>query len=271
MVLRRFTRVYAMVYLHALRTWRYKFSFINSAVNMMLWISIFLLGALLFIPREKIVIVAPQLFWGIISWTLMSYTVLNIAGWTIWFAVATGLVEEHILHKTRLSLFFAGRLIVVAFEAAITLPLVYAIVKAVIGEDFALARNPLLLLYGLATIELMALSYSLLLSAVGLCLRIPGTMLDISNFIVFVVGGIAAPVSMLPEPLRRIALAIPYSHAAEVIRYAAAGVKPYLGLKTEIVLSASAAVVMLLTSLALYNYVEDKVIRKHGVKGVGRM
>lgn len=264
-------KVLAVAYLHALRTWRYRYSFVNTAVNMMLWISIYLLGIMLFVPGEKLPILAPQLFWSVVAWTLMSYVVLNVAGWTIWFAVATGLVEEHMLHDTRLSLFFAGRLVTVAFELSITVPLVYAVVRAVTHTAFPIASRPLYLAYGLLAFTLMALGYALALSALGLLLRIPGSMLDISNFIAFILGGIATPVASLPESLRVVAIVIPYSHAAELVRYGAAGVKPYLGLTAETVASALLAAAMLSLGVLLHYHVENRVVRVHGVKGIGRM
>jgi ABC-type polysaccharide/polyol phosphate export permease len=267
----RIFKVLAVTYLHMLRTWRYRVSYLNSSINMMLWNLIFLLGALLFIPSNKLATVAPQLFWAVSAWDIMSYTVFNIAGWTIWFAVTTGLVEEHMLHDTRLSLFFAGRLVTVAMESAIAVPLVYLMLRLIIHKPFPLAVHPLYITLGLVELTLMALGYALILSAIGLLLRIPGTMLDISNFIAFLLGGIATPIKTIPAQLRPITLAIPYSHAAEVLRYGASELEPYLGLHMELVLSAVLTLAMVLLGFAVQEYVERHTLRVHGVKGVGRM
>jgi ABC-type polysaccharide/polyol phosphate export permease len=267
----RLSKLIAVAYLHALRTWRYRASYTNSVINMTLWNLIFLLGALLFIPGKRLGEAAPQLFWAVTAWDLMSYMVLNIAGWTIWFAVATGLVEEHMLHNTRLGFFFAGRIVTVAFETALAVPLVYVVLRLILGGSFPLSQHPLHLAIGLTELALMALGYALALSAVGLLLRIPGSILDISNFIAFLLGGIATPIRSIPEHLRPVALAIPYSYAAELLRYGAAGVQPYLGLKTELIVSTVLAAATVAAGAAIHLYVENHTLRIHGVKGVGRM
>jgi len=260
----------AVLYLHGIRTWRYKYSFINSSLNTMLWITIFLLGVIMFVPEHELPVVAPQVFWGIALWNLISYTVIYVSGWTTWFLVTTGLVEEHLLHGLSVPMLLAGRLVTVIAEAAIATPLVYLVLRGVAGP-MKLVDNPLLLVYGLATAEAMALGYALLLATLALRLSIPGPMLDITNFILFIVGGIAAPVARLPGPLRTVALLTPYSHAAELIRYAATGAKPYLGTWSEILISGALGAALLLTAHAVYKLVESKHLRRYGVRGVGRM
>ncbi|BEP17230.1 hypothetical protein PYJP_05820 [Pyrofollis japonicus] len=266
----RLARLKAILYLHALRTWRYKYSFINSSINMLLWITILILGVIMFVPSEELGSVVPNLFWGIVVWNMISYTVIYVAGWTTWFLVATGLIEEHILHNTRLSMLLMGRLITVAAELAIAVPLVYAVLGSIAGHQH-LITNPLLLVYGAAAAEAMALGYALTISALGLRLNIPGTLLDVVNFLLFIIGGIAAPIVRLPEPLRIVAILTPYSHAAEVVRYAATGTRPYLGLWVEIVVSGVLAAALLTTGIIVYRLVEDRYIRRYGVRGLGRM
>ncbi|ABM81261.1 ABC transporter permease [Hyperthermus butylicus] len=264
-------KLVAIVYLHALRTWRYKYGFINAALTMFLWVAIYVLGVIIFMPNEKLGEMMPHIFWGIVAWNIMTFTVLYTAGWTIWFVVNVGLVEELMLHNTSIALFLSGRLITVAGQTAIMLPLLYMLVRHIAGQKPSLVKHPLLLVYGLATMAIMALSYGLLLAALGLRLNIPGTLLDVTDFLLFLIGGIAAPVAMLPEPIRWIAIATPYSHAVEIIRYGATGLEPYLGLRTELILSALIAAAMFAAAYAVHRWVEESYIRRHGVKGVGRM
>ena len=87
-------KVKAVLWLHILRLWRYKFSFINNVFSIMLWITIFVLGALMFIPKEQMSYVAPITFWGIVMWNIMSNSVWFIGGWS-WFFISQGFVEEH--------------------------------------------------------------------------------------------------------------------------------------------------------------------------------
>ncbi|MET1127891.1 MAG: hypothetical protein ABWW70_01040 [Thermoproteota archaeon] len=265
------SRIAAVVYLHALRTWRYKYSFANSAINMTLWIAIFILGTLAFVPAEQLPTVAPYLFWGIVSWQMISVTVMYVAGWTTWVLLVLGMVEEHMLHNTRTLHVLLGRMISIAAQLAVALPLTYAIVAFAAGGPFPLARDPLLVGYGLAAITAMAFGYALVLAAASLRTSVPASLLDMANFLLFVVGGVAVPVSRLPGPLRAIALAIPYSHAAEVVRYGAAGLEPLLPLRTEILASGLLAAALMAAGYAAFRLVEDVYVRRSGVRGVGRM
>ncbi len=263
-------RLTAVIYLHSVRTWRYKYSFINSSINTMLWITIFLLGVIMFVPSRELPVVAPQVFWGITVWNIITYTVVYISGWTTWFLVSMGLVEEHILHGLDLPALLAGRLVTVLAESAIAVPLVYFVLRGVAGP-MKLVDSVGLLFYGLATAEAMALGYALILATLALRLSIPGPMLDITNFILFVIGGIAAPVARLPAPLRVVAILTPYSHAAEIVRYAATRTMPYLGLLAEVLISGALAIAMPAAAYIFYRFVEKHYLRRYGVRGVGRM
>ncbi len=265
------SRLRPIVYLHLLRTWRYKYSFLNSTLNITFWIAIFILGALLFVPKEELPTTGPYVFWGVTLWNIISTSVWYIAGWSIWFFVSLGLVEDHMLHNTRTLHVLAGRLVTIATQIAMVTPLMYLLVSYATGTRFPLATKPLFLLYGLGTATVMAVSYSLILSAISLRTGVPGPLIDITNFLIFIVGGVAVPVSMLPGPLKTVAIAVPYSHAAEVMRYGAAGLEPYLPLGTEIILSGVIAAAMAAVAYVLFSYLENKYIRIHGVRGVGRM
>ncbi len=265
------SRLRPIVYLHLLRTWRYKYSFINSTFNITFWIAIFILGALLFVPEEELATTGPYVFWGVTLWNIISTSVWYIAGWSIWFFVSLGLVEDHMLHNTRTLYVLAGRLVTIATQVAMVTPFMYLLVSYATGARFPLAVKPLFLLYGLATATVMAVSYGLILSAISLRTGVPGPLLDITNFLIFIVGGVAVPVAMLPGPLRSVAVAIPYSHAAEVMRYGAAGLEPYLPLTVEVAVSGIVAAAMAAVAYILFTYLENKYIRIHGVRGVGRM
>lgn len=260
-----------IIYLHLLRTWRYKYTFINSTLNMMFWIAIFILGALLFVPEEELPATAPYMFWGVTLWNIISTSVWYIAGWSIWFFVSLGLIEDHMLHNTRALYVLAGRIITTAIQVAMAAPLMYLLVAYATGTRFPLAVHPHYLLYGITTATIMAVSYALILSAISLRTGVPGPLIDITNFLIFIVGGVAVPVSMLPGPLRSAAMLIPYSYAAEVMRYGAAGLEPYLPLSLEVTLSGILAAAMAITAYTLYTYLEGKYIRIHGIRGVGRM
>ena len=47
-------RAKAVLFLHTIRLWRYKWSFLNMILSEAAWIFLFVLGALLFVPEEQL-------------------------------------------------------------------------------------------------------------------------------------------------------------------------------------------------------------------------
>ncbi len=264
-------QIKAILYLHLLRTWRYKYSFINSTINIALWITIFVLSALVFAPEEQLAVIGPSMFWGIFIWNIVSNSVWYISGWSNFFLLSTGLLEEHIIHGIRIMKFLLGRIITILVQLALaTLP-IYYIIRYSTGTTVSFIENPIFILLGLTTVTFMALSYALLLAAIAIRTNVPGPLLDISNFFLFIIGGIAVPIASLPEKIRIITILIPYSHASEIVRYGATGMQPYLGLYYETIISITLATIMTIISYYIFRQVEDKYIRTKGIKGVGRM
>ncbi len=263
------TRIYAIVWLHLLRLWRYKFSFLNSILTTILWLTIFVLGALMFIPKEQWSLMAPIALWGIIMWQFLSTSVWYIGGWT-WFFVSQGFVEEHLLTNTSPAPVLVGRALVGLTITVSSSLLVALVFTGLTGPEVLLVDNILYVALGLVLLCTMTISYGLYLAALSFRIGIPGTLLDIANFVSFILGGLAVPLSKLPPQLRSIALIIPYAHPAEIVRYGVRGLEPYLGLETEILVSTIVALAMATIAYLLFKYILRHV-RRYGVRAIGRM
>ncbi len=261
----------AIIYLHLLRTWRYKLSFINSTLNITLWMSIFILGAILFVPKNLLPQTAPVIFWGILIWNILSSSVWYIAGWTIWFLISTGLIEEHYLHGVGMLRFLSGRLITITIQVAMATPLVYVLLLYAAKTSFPLVSSASYLLLGILCFTMISLSYALILSVIAMRTSVPGPLLDFSNILFFVIGGIAVPLANLYEPIRIIALFTPFSHPAEIVRYGAIGIVPYIGLEREVLITVFLALFLFSVAVIIFRKVEQDYLRKHGIKGIGRM
>ncbi len=259
----------AILWVHALRLGRYKYGFLNMILVDILWYLIFLLGALMFVPKEQFTVMSLITFWGVIQWSIMNNAVWLIAGW-VWFTLATGLAEEHIVHDVNPLLFISGRFITGAAVSLIAIPLIMIIFVSIVGENMFTCFNPIFLIIGLLLVLIYASLYGLILAALGLRLEIPGTMLDITNIFMYIAGGLGVPVSSMPTGLRELALMLPYTHAAELTRYGVLGVEPYLGLQTEIIMSIAYLIALLLITIFVVARV-TKHVRIHGVRAVGLM
>ena len=261
--------VKAILWLHLLRLERYKYSFINYILIDIMWYLIFLLGALMFVPSREYGITTAITFWGIVLWAIMNNSVWLIAGWT-WFILSMGLVEEHFIHNVNPLAFVAGRFITGMSVSLATIPLILMIFTGMADISLLAIYNLSLLLLGISLVIGYATLYALTLAALSFRTQVSGTMLDILNIFMYIGGGLGVPASRMPEQLRYISLAMPYTHAAEIVRYGALGMEPYLGLTNEIYVAVVYLLAMALVAYVIVRRVM-KYIRIYGVRAVGMM
>jgi len=262
-------KVKAVVWLHTLRMWRYKYSFLNMALSTIMWIMIFILGALMFLPGGEVQKALPAIFWGVAMWNIISSAVWLIGGWTN-FYLTQGFFEEHVVVNTSSFLVLSFRAMTGLLMSTVAIGFTYLVISSMSTENILVAQNPTFMVLGLVLLIVMALSYGLTLSALSFRVGVPHMMLEIMNFLVLIVGGLATPVSKLPEPMRYVALVIPYSHPAELVRYGTIGIKPYLPLEITITTTVFLTLVMLIVAVFSMRWVE-RYVRKNGLKAIGRM
>ncbi len=261
--------VKAILWLHLLRLSRYKYSFVNYILVDILWYMIFLLGALMFVPTQGFVDTAIITFWGIVLWVILNNSVWLIAGWT-WFILSIGMVDEHILTNTNPLLFITGRFITGMTISFSTIPLVLIIFTNIAGSKALTILHPLWLITGMMLMISYAVLYALALAALSLRTEVPGSMLDILNIFMYIGGGLGAPLKFMPEALRSFAILMPYTHAAEIVRYGVLGIEPYLGLSREAVIATVYLAGMAITVYFIVKRVTE-YIRRYGARAVGMM
>ncbi len=262
-------RIAAVLWLHTLRLWRFRLSFLNLVLSETLWMLIFMLGAMSFVPREEWSFVLPTIFWSIVVWNLVAYSAWFVAGWMN-HVIALGLVEEHLVTDVSIPLFLAGRSVVcISVATSIAIALGSALSQYLGIDMLGSIENAALLLLGLALALIMGVSYALILAALGLRWGVPPLALDVTNVLFFVVG-ISTPLRSLPPELRYVAMLVPYAYPTELVRYGALGIEPLLGLETTLMMSLALTVAMVSISIATFRYCME-LVRKYGVKGVGRM
>ncbi|RLG90051.1 MAG: hypothetical protein DRO16_02935 [Thermoprotei archaeon] len=262
-------KIYAILWLHLTRLHRYKYGFLNMIVTDMIWYLLFMLGTLTFIPSEDFKTMAVITFWGVALWSSMNNTVWIVGNW-IRFLLEIGIVEEHIVRNTNPMTLIAGRIITATIVTIVAIPVVGIIYFKLTGINIFKISNPFYLLVSFVLIMLYALLYSLILSSIGLRLRIPGIMLDVLNIVVYIIGGIGVPLTKMPSQMRIIAFLIPYTYAAELERYGATGLTPLLGLGKTIVFGTLYLIVLLMISILIIRY-STHYVRKYGVKAIGAM
>ena len=265
----RLYKIRAVIWLHILRLWRYKISFLNMALSITLWILLFLLGALMFTPKGELFKAIPIVFWGIIMWNIMSNTISLISGWT-WYYLSQGFVEEHILTDTSPFLVLVGRSITGLCLSALAIIFIYITLSGLGGSPIITIMDPFSLTLGILTLTLMSMSVGLILAALSFKTGVQQMFIEMLNFIILMVGGIMAPLSKLPRFLVYVAILIPFSHSAELVRFGAAGIKPWTSptviVPLSLILTASFLAISILTIKRI-----EMHIRISGLKAMGRM
>ena len=262
------TRIYAMLWLHLLRTSRFTLSLVNWGVIEFLWLSIYILGVLTFASPSEYQLIVPMVFWAVAAFGLMSTPVWTIGNWMKYY-VNTGVFEEHELYNVSHSAFLALRSLPSIVLTLASLAVAWVFLRELTGINPMRVEDPLLLVFGLSFILLLATLYSLIIAFLSLYTEAPGPLLDFMNLLLFIIGGIAAPVERLPGPLKTVAIITPYSHPAEIIRYASVGYEPYLGLAREIIATIGYTLLLALLVIIISRKAIDKA-KREGVKGIGR-
>jgi ABC-2 type transport system permease protein len=258
-----------MAWLHLIRTARYLYSMVNWALVDGLWITIYVLGTLTFASPQSYPRVAPMVFWAVLAWNLMSTPVWTIGNWAR-FYINMELYEEHEVAGASHSIFLSLRSLPALLVSLATAAVVGGFIAYTTRAPILRVGDPLLLAASLGAITLMAVLYSLILAFLSLFTRAPAPLLDFMNFFLFIAGGIAAPISKLPGPVRLFALATPYSHPAELMRLAAVGQPTYLPPGVEALATTAWITVLTLAWMTTKSLAVSRA-RREGVRGIGRM
>lgn len=264
-----YRRLKAILWLHLLRLWRYRVSLLNSALSTTLWILLFLLGALMFTPSLAITETISAVFWGIVMWNIISNIVNLISGWTR-FYLSQGFVEEHMLADTSPFLVLLCRPITGLSMSLLAVAFTYFVIEALSPIPIVVTVQPTVLTLGIVFLLTMSTSIGLILAALSFSIGVPGMFVEILNFTLLIVGGLTAPIANLPDYLRSIAVFIPFSYPAELIRLGATGLKPWLPLDMLISISTTLCLAVSLLAFVVIAWMENHV-RRHGLRAIGRM
>ncbi len=204
------SRLYAVLWLHTVRTRRLAWNLVDYMVSMSLWAAInsLMIIAIFGVRNSGLAVV-------VVPWVFYTTGVGLTAGWINYYT-ATGMPEYelHTGHNPLLTV--AGRIITAS--AAATPPALIAAIA--LHTMFHVNANPVALAAASLAALLVGHSYSLLITAVGASQGIPGSMLDLFGYASSMLGGLLLPLRYFPQWLRELALATPLAPLGEATRAA---------------------------------------------------
>ena len=257
------TKAKAIVWLHVVRLWRYKWSFLSTAVTSVLWLFLFILGVLLFVPPESQREASLQAFWVVFAWSFVSSGTWLMGAW-VRFLISVGLVEEHMLRGVTPYEVMYGRVIPFLFDVFLTTTIAVLVIGTTFGVNVFEVEDVWMLLLGVVLVFLQSLSYGLIVTSLSMRTGVPSQLLDIVNMLT--IGLLMLPAERVHASVRHLFYLIPYTAPMQLIRCGLGGLRDYLALTEGVVVLA-----ILLAIAASAARSTLKYVRKEGVKAVGFM
>lgn len=218
---------------------RYPAWLIADIVTTPAWLVLLFLPILLFLPRERWSDpeTMTMLFWGWIFWDVVS------AGlWSFGNAVRgeqrAGTLEPLLLTNASRAILFSKAIYTRAISLGLSLAYVYAFftalfnVQVVILDPFGVAAS---LMVGL----LASLGFGLIYGALVFRFKNVGPLNNVLQFVLLGLSGAFFPVASLPEFLRPVSYALPYTYPADLLRYYSMSAPTLLPLHLEWLVTAA--------------------------------
>ncbi|MCD6563517.1 MAG: hypothetical protein J7K23_06325 [Thermoproteales archaeon] len=256
----------AVIWLHFLRLFRYKWSLINQALGTFLWIIIYIIGTSLFMIKEEEKILI-QLFWIITAWQYIRISARLIGNW-IDFFTAIGMIEEHLLRNISPFTILSGRVITSTSVTVITTALTGLIIKTVFDVNILNIYNPFLLILGFFTLIIQCIYYGKILSILSLGTSISYSFwgyLNFSSLALFVI-----PPEKLMFPLNILIVSLPFTSSVYLLKNGINGINSFTLLTMSLLFSFINGILLKIIENILAKKVLKNIL-KNGYRGIGYM
>ena len=257
-------RFKAVVWLHLIRLVRYSLGFVNMVISEILWMLLFILGVLLFVPPEHLPAALRMAYWTLSAWMLISNFSSLIGSWTNFF-ISIGMVEEHLMRGISPFFTISGRVITGTTVTVAIIALMGGLFSFIFGVDMFHIVDHWLLILGFALVMIEGVFYGLSVSALAMRTSVSEQFLEILNF--GMMGALIIPLTALPEAARLPYLLLPWAAPVHLIKVAVEAVEPVMVLEGLLIGLVES---MAFVSLGLYLIKKaDDYVKRNGVRMIG--
>lgn len=258
--------LYAAAY-NGVKTYlRYPMWIISDLVASPLWLLLFIIPMLLFLPPEK---------WGDTTtyqyfyWGMVFFDIISTSLWSFGNAIRReqemGTLEYLFLSNANRIVLFATRFTTRLLSTSLSIVYLAALMWIMFGVQITV-HDQLLLLFSLILSLFVASGFGALYGAAVLKLKQTGPLSNILQFVLIGVSGIFFPVNRLPPQLQILAYASPFTYCIDLARCAAINTPTLLPLWQEVLLVLSLAIIMNLLGLKALDFIENNT-KKTGKLG----
>ncbi|MCD6563972.1 MAG: ABC transporter permease [Thermoproteales archaeon] len=245
---------------------RYTAWFIADLITTPIWILVFLLPILMFLPKEQWnnPTTINFFFWAMVMWDIVGAGLWSF-GQAIRREQQTGTLEFLFLTNANRIIMFTRSIFTRGLELTIMFAYMVIVFKLLFGVDIIL-RNILGVIFILTLGLLIAMGFGEIYGALVLRFKNIGPVTNILEFVILGISGIFFPISRLPDQIRLISLLSPFTYIAEMTRYMAMGIETYLDPGFELILMILMAIIFNAIGFVTILYIE-KNLKKTGKLG----
>jgi len=245
---------------------RYTAWFIADLITTPIWILVFLLPILMFLPKEQWnnPTTINFFFWAMVMWDIVGAGLWSF-GQAIRREQQTGTLEFLFLTNANRIIMFTRSIFTRGLELIIMFAYMAIVFKLLFSVDIIL-RNILGVIFILTLGLLIAMGFGEIYGALVLRFKNIGPVTNILEFVILGISGIFFPISRLPDQIRLISLLSPFTYIAEMTRYMAMGIETYLDPGFELILMILMAIIFNAIGFVTILYIE-KNLKKTGKLG----
>ncbi len=253
---------------------RYPSWIASEFVTLPAWFLLFAIGVASWAPKGGVTATLGSstifnfFYWGFIFLIVFSTAIWGI-GQYIRNEQLQGTIEQlFIAPVSRVTIIF-GRF-ARTFFTDMAIILYTAVLLGFLSHERVAVENPLGLVFVFVLLELAVLGFGLIFAAVTFRIKSFNFLANLTQFAVIGLCGVFFPLSILPDPVRMVSLAIPFTYYADLMRYTAAGT--VAGTTTifdpafEFILAGILSIVVFFAGLAYFKATE-KSAQKRGAIG----
>jgi len=247
-----------------LRTYiRYPAWMLGDFISTPLWFFFFALGVTLFAPPASS---GPNEFSGMsfFYFGFIFIILFSTAVWGIGQSVRNeqlgGTLEQFFIAPASRTTLIVGRWARVFLTDAIVIGYTTGIIYLLGGGPITLL-DPALFLFSLGVYELALIGFGLLFAGLTLRLKSYNTVSNLVFFGYIILCGTLFPITVLPEPVRYVSMAIPFTYFLDLMRHAALGASTIFPETAEYFVAVIMAVLSLVVGVVGFRIIERNARR----------
>lgn len=251
---------------------RYPSWIASEFITLPAWFVLFAIGVASWVPKGQVgAVFGSSTVFNFFYWGFIFLIVFSTSIWGIGQSIRTeqlqGTLEQLFLAPvSRVTIIFGRFTRTILTDLSI---IIYTVILLqILSHQTVVVENPLLMLLVFAFLELAVLGFGMVFAALTFKLKSFNVLANVAQFAVMGLCGVFFPLQILPQPVRYVSLAIPFTYFVDLLRFTAVGstTGTLLNPVVEFPLALFLAVVLFFVGLWVFQSAE-KTAQQRGLIG----